>query len=251
MLRELLARVQEGATAVDEAVERLRDLPFEAVRDAARIDHHRAIRNGVPEVVYGEGKTAADIAEIMKVLERSGSGALATRVSEEKAAIITRELPDADYDDVSRTLILWPNEAAHAGATRGSVAVVCAGTSDLPVAAEAARTLQYLGHPVERVHDVGVAGLHRVLAVQEQLRVAEVVIAVAGMEGALPTVLAGLVECPIIAVPTSIGYGVASGGRTALHGMLSSCTSGLVVVNIDNGFGAAIAAARINRNRDE
>lgn len=210
----------------------------------AIVDLTRAARTGVPEVVMGEWKTAEQIAGILRALAAGGTGALATRVSADKADVVTAALPEARYHAVARTVVV-PALAPARGA--GIVAIVCAGTSDLPVAEEAATTAAFLGAEVRRVVDVGVAGLHRLLARLEPIRTADAAIVVAGMEGALPSVVAGLVDVPLIAVPTSVGYGVSAGGLVALASMLSSCAPGVTAVNIDNGFGAAVAAVRCAR----
>jgi NCAIR mutase (PurE)-related protein len=240
-IEALLVAVQGGALSPAQALERLRHMPGEDVGEAV-LDHHRTLRAGVPEVILGEWKTAEQIARLLAALAAQGSGALATRVSADKAAHVLAAVPGAQYRELARAVVVWPEQAA---AERPVVAVVCAGTSDLPVAEEAAVTLEFLGHPVSRVTDVGVAGLHRLFPHLERLREAAVILVVAGMEGALPSVVAGLVHRPVIAVPTSVGYGVSQGGYAALLGMLSSCASGVLVVNIDNGFGAAVGAARI------
>ncbi len=218
------------------------------VGEVARVDHHREIRSGTPEIVYGESKTPEQIARIMAALNREGAGAMATRVSPDKAEKVLRTRTEATYHPEARCLVIDPLKRRASGI--GSVGIVCAGTSDLPVAAEAAVCLEFLGQEVSRINDVGVAGLHRLLDVLPQLQACHVLIVIAGMEGALPTVVAGLVDRPIIAVPTSVGYGVSLGGFTALAGMLSSCAPGVTVVNIDNGLGAAMASLRINRKRD-
>lgn len=244
----MLEAVSAGAVGPADALERLRRLPLEDLGEAV-IDHHRGLRAGVPEVVLGQWKTAEQIARLLTALAAGGNGALATRVSPDKAAVVLDAVDGASYHEVARVVEV-PRHGPDAGAADSGdagVAVVCAGTSDLPVAEEAAVTLGFLGHRVERVRDVGVAGLHRLFPHLERLRLATVVIVVAGMEGALPSVIAGLVDRPVIAVPTSVGYGVSEGGFAALVGMLSSCSAGVVVVNIDNGFGAAAAAARMCR----
>ena len=249
-IEALLVAVQGGALSPAEALERLRFMPAEDLGEAV-LDHHRTLRAGAPEVVLGEWKTAEQIARLLGALAAHGSGALATRVSPEKAAHVLAAVPGAQYRELARAVVVWPpgREAATAGTADASeaavVAVVCAGTSDLPVAEEAVVTLEFLGHPVTRVTDVGVAGLHRLFPHLERLRQAAVIVVAAGMEGALPSVIAGLVHRPVIAVPTSVGYGVSQGGYAALLGMLSSCAAGVLVVNIDNGFGAAVGAARI------
>ncbi|HKE15884.1 MAG TPA: nickel pincer cofactor biosynthesis protein LarB [Kofleriaceae bacterium] len=249
-IRQLLEQVKSGALGLDDALERLRRLPFERVADMARVDHHRELRSGVPEVVLGEFKSAEQIAAILGALAGGGAGALATRVDADKAEAVVRQVPGARYHAGARLVVV---EAAHPRGDRGRgvIAVMSAGTSDLPVAEEAALTAEFLGHRVARVTDVGVAGLHRVWAASEELRRCTAAIVVAGMEGALPSVVAGLLECPIVAVPTSVGYGVGLGGFAAMLTMLASCSPGIAVVNIDNGFGAAVAAARINRRAAE
>jgi len=243
---ELLRRVAAGALTPDAAAEALRQMPFEVLDGAgdAVVDHHRTLRTGVPEVVLGEWKTAEQIAAILRSLGRAGDGALATRVAPDKAEAVLALLPEAEYLETPRLVRV---AATRPRRTAGSVAVVCAGTSDLPVAEEAAVTAEFLGCRVLRVVDVGVAGLHRLLARVAEIRTADAVIVVAGMEGALPSVVAGLVDRPLVAVPTSVGYGVGAGGLVALASMLSSCAAGVTVVNIDNGFGAAVAAARVAR----
>jgi NCAIR mutase (PurE)-related protein len=245
-IEALLVEVQGGALSPAEALERLRRLPAEDLGEAV-LDHHRALRAGVPEVILGEWKTAEQIARLLAALAAHGSGALATRVSADKAAHVLAAVPGAQYRELARAVVVWPEQAAapDRDGERPTVAVVCAGTSDLPVAEEAAVTLEFLGHPVSRVTDVGVAGLHRLFPHLERMRQAAVILVVAGMEGALPSVVAGLVHRPVIAVPTSVGYGVSQGGYAALLSMLSSCAAGVLVVNIDNGFGAAVGAARI------
>lgn len=247
-LKELLRRVRAGEVEIDDAAEAVRRLPFERLNDEVLVDHHRELRAGVPEVVLGERKSAEQIASIMTSLAKHGNGALATRVDADKAQAVLKLLPEAVHHELARTLVIEPVQP-RADVGRGVVAVACAGTSDLFVAEEAALTLSFLGHRVDRINDVGVAGLHRLVAHTERLRAAEVVIVVAGMEGALPSVVAGLIDRPLIAVPTSIGYGVSLGGYVAMMGMLSSCSPGVTVVNIDNGFGAAVAASMINRSR--
>jgi NCAIR mutase (PurE)-related protein len=210
----------------------------------AVVDHHRAARTGIPEVVLGEWKTADQIAEILATLAGGGDGALATRVDAEKAATVVPRVAGAVYVEVARVIRVAP---ASPPAARGHVAIVAAGTSDLPVVEEAAVTAEFLGARATRITDVGVAGIHRLLARLDEIANADVVIVVAGMEGALPSVVAGLIDRPLVAVPTSVGYGVGHGGLSALATMLSSCAPGVTVVNIDNGFGAAVAAVRIAR----
>ena len=243
-LIELLEGVRTGAVDVETAQEELARLPF-VDTPAARVDTHRAIRQGIPEVVYGESKTAAQIIEVARALQSSGQDVLVTRVDESKAESIARTLPSVEYDPVARLVWLGPAEVPLRG--KGTILVISAGTADLPVAAEAQRVAERFGNKVELLQDVGVAGLHRILASSDLLRSARVVIVVAGMEGALPSVVGGLVDKPVIAVPTSVGYGASFGGVTALLGMLTSCASNVTVVNIDNGFGAAHVATLINR----
>lgn len=243
-LRALLADVASGAVALDEAERRLAWAPVEDL-DFARVDHHRALRQGFPEVVFGQGKTPEQIVAIGERIAARGEGFLATRVPAEAHAPLRRALPDIDLNLLGRTAWL-PATHPVPRTTRGTVLIVTAGTSDLPVAEEAAVTAAAFGNPVARLTDVGVAGIHRLLAARESLAGASVVVVVAGMEGALPSVVGGLVAVPVIAVPTSVGYGASFGGVSALLGMLNSCASGVTVVNIDNGFGAAAAASRIN-----
>jgi pyridinium-3,5-biscarboxylic acid mononucleotide synthase len=243
-LRDLLDRVAGGRITVEEALGALRALPFAALGDA-HVDHHRTMRTGLPEVVFGPGKSQEQIERIMRELHARTGFALATRVEPRAGAALAARLPDGAYDSVGRVLrsgILEPSALEPSGA---GVAVVAAGTSDAPVAAEAAATLEALGHAVARENDVGVAGLHRLLPALERLDACAAVIVVAGMEGALPSVVGGLVRAPVIAVPTSIGYGASFAGLSALLAMLNSCAPGISVVNIDNGFGAACVAHKI------
>jgi NCAIR mutase (PurE)-related protein len=246
-VRDLLENVQRGATSIDAAVTELKDLPFADLGYAA-VDHHRALRQGAPEVIFGHGKTAAQIVGIARELARTGQNVLVTRLDADKAREACASFPELKYAEVARVATLEQAPVPELG-TR-PVALVSAGTGDLPVAEECAETLRMLGAKVERVYDVGVAGIHRLLYKRDVFERTSVVIVVAGMEGALPSVVGGLVAGPVIAVPTSIGYGVSFGGLTALGGMLSSCAAGVVVCNIDNGFGAAYAAARILRLRE-
>lgn len=248
-VRDLLERVRRDEVPIDDALEELRRLPFQAL-EFATLDRHRQLRTGFPEVILGEGKSAEQIATLLTELARDGASCLATRVAPDKAtAALARLAPElgARYEAIARALVI---ERPAADLGRGTIAVVCAGTSDLPVAEEAILTARLMGNRVERIVDVGVAGLHRLLAQHARLREAEIIIAIAGMEGALPSVLAGLVGRPVIAVPTSVGYGASFGGLAALLGMLNACASGVVVVNIDNGFGAAYAASLLNRRRE-
>lgn len=243
-LRALLAQVAAGAVTVDDAERRLAWNPVEELGFAS-VDHHRALRQGFPEVVFGQGKTPEQVVAIAERIAARGDGFLATRVALEAGEALAAALPDIDLNALGRTAYLAPTEKVERK-TRGSILIVTAGTSDLPVAEEAAVTAAAYGNPVERLTDVGVAGIHRLLQRTDVLRSAAVVIVVAGMEGALPSVVGGLVSVPVIAVPTSVGYGASFGGIAALLGMLNSCASGVTVVNIDNGFGAAAAASRIN-----
>jgi len=243
-LRELLDRVAAGDVPVDRALAEIKHLPFEDL-GFARVDHHRALRVGFPEVVFGQGKTAEQVAAIAQRIVAAGHDLLVTRIDPGAAARVVESIPGAVHDPVARTISV--RVSTETVATRGTVLVVAAGTTDQPVAEEAVRTLEAFGQPVDRLYDVGVAGLHRLLEAREAIVSASVLVVVAGMEGALPSVVAGLVDRPVIAVPTSIGYGASFGGLAALLGMLNSCASGVTVVNIDNGFGAAVAAAAINR----
>ncbi len=245
---EMLQRVRDGGLRPEEAMERLANLPYEET-GFAKIDHHRQLRNGLPEVIYAAGKTPAQVGEIFFRMAAMGGDVLATRADEAAYAAVTSLVPEAKYHPVARIIELRePRRTPVAGRdAQGSLAVLCAGTSDLPVAEEAAVSAEALGAHVRRIYDVGVAGLHRLLAHREVLREAEVVIVCAGMEGALPSVVGGMVAAPVIAVPTSVGYGAAFGGLAALLGMLNSCSPNVTVVNIDNGFGAAYVASMILR----
>ncbi len=242
-LKELLDAVAAGTLSVDGAAERLRGLPFEDL-GFAKIDHHRHLRKGYPETIFCAGKTPDQVVRIVGRMRAHGSNVFGTRCSAEVIEAVLAAHPDAVHHDSARafTIITEAPELLD-----GYIAVVCAGTSDIPVAEEAVVTCEVLGNRVERIYDVGVAGIHRVLEQREKLEGANVLIVCAGMEGALPTVVTGLVGKPVIGVPTSIGYGTSFGGIAALLGMLNSCATGLTVVNIDNGFGAAAAAAAINR----
>jgi pyridinium-3,5-biscarboxylic acid mononucleotide synthase len=241
-IEALLNDVRAGSVAVSDALERLRNLPFEDL-GFAKVDHHRALRTGMPEVIFAESKTAAQVAAIFARMAKAGGNVLATRASRAVYEAVIETEPRADFHEMARAITL---AQAPAAAGKGTVGVVCAGTSDLPVAEEAAVTLRLMGNTVELVADVGVAGIHRLLAQQEMLRQARVLIVCAGMEGALPTVVGGLVNAPVIAVPTSVGYGASLGGVAALLGMLNTCAPNVSVVNIDNGFGAACIASLIN-----
>ena len=243
MILHLLESVQSGETTPAAALHDLARLPYE---DAgfARIDHHRSLRLGLPEVIYAEGKTPAQVAEIFARMAAAGGSVLATRANTEAFASVKARVPEAVYHEQARIIGLRQPEANEQA---GPVAVICAGTSDLPVAEEAAVTAEYLGLRVTRIADVGVAGLHRILAERDTLSQVRAAIVCAGMEGALPSVVGGLVAAPVIAVPTSVGYGAAFGGVAALLGMLNSCSPNVCVVNIDNGFGAAYIATLIAR----
>lgn len=243
-LKQLLHQVRTGSVPIDDALTQLRHLPFQDV-GCAQVDHHRSLRQGMPEVIFGEGKTPDQIVRITGALTGQGQNVLVTRISPEKAEAVMVLVPLARYEAEARCLVVEITAVKIGG--KGNILVVSAGTSDLPVAAEALVTARFLGNRVEHLYDVGVAGIHRLLAHQEQLAAATVLIVVAGMEGALPSVVGGLVAKPVIAVPTSVGYGASFGGIAALLGMLNSCAAGVTVVNIDNGFGAACAASLINR----
>jgi NCAIR mutase (PurE)-related protein len=243
-IKELLGKVKAGEMSVDEAVARLRDLPFEDI-DVACIDHHRSIRRGASEVIFGEGKEVEDILAIVERMVAQEENILITRLSPEKAEKIKARYPEAGYYPRSRVLTLIKHTPESRG--KGTILVISAGTSDIPVAEEAAVTARFMGNEVDTLYDLGVSGLHRLLAHREKLSRASVIIVVAGMEGALPSVVGGLVDKPVIAVPTSIGYGASFQGIAALLGMLNSCASGVTVVNIDNGFGSGFAASLMNR----
>lgn len=242
-LRNLLEQVRSGCLSSDQAFERLSGFPFEDL-EFARIDHHRALRKGFPEVIFAGGKTPDQTSTIFQRLAQRSDRVLATHVTGGTAELVCSLVPDATYHPASRCLTLdrRPDEPRS-----GAVLVVCAGTSDLPVAEEAAITAHLMGARVDRINDAGVAGIHRLLSEGERLRTARAVVVVAGMEGALPSVVGGLISVPVIAVPTSVGYGASFGGLAALLAMLNSCASGISVVNIDNGFGAGYQAALINR----
>ncbi|MCW5890096.1 MAG: nickel pincer cofactor biosynthesis protein LarB [bacterium] len=238
----LLEAVARGTCPVDEALARLRTMPFEDL-GFARVDHHRGLRTGVPEVIFGEGKTPEQVIAIAERLATTEANVLVTRLAAEAGAALVAAVPGFTYAPLPRVAVR--RARPHLPGATGTVLVVAAGTADLPVAEEAALCAETMGLTVERLWDVGVSGLHRLLAERERLWAASVLIVVAGMEGALPSVVGGLVQRPVIAVPTSVGYGASYKGLAALLGMLSSCAAGLTVVNIDNGFGAAAAAARI------
>jgi hypothetical protein len=244
----IVAELTAGRLSPEQGLARLRDLNTESL-GFARLDHHRALRTGLPEVVYGAGKTPEQIVAIVARLKARAHPVLVTRLEPAVYAACGRDLDTGSgsagrYDEISRTWSWVEGELPISGA--GTILVACAGTSDVPVAEEAARTAELMGNRVDRLHDVGVAGLHRLVEHLDRLRAAQVLIVVAGMEGALPSVVAGLVDRPVVAVPTSVGYGASFGGLAALLAMLNSCAAGVTVVNIDNGFGAACAAHRIN-----
>ena len=243
-LQRLLERVHAGGVSPEEALRELKDLPF-ADLGYASVDHHRALRQGVPEVIFGLGKTPDQIVGIAQELARTGENVLITRLDQKKAGEVMQTLPLLSYNELARTATLEQAPIAPLG--KLPIALVCAGTADVPVAEECAETLRMLGICVERLYDVGVAGIHRLLSRRDLFDRTALAIVVAGMEGALPSAVGGLVSIPVIAVPTSVGYGAAFGGVTALGCMLTSCASGITVCNIDNGFGAAFAAARILR----
>jgi hypothetical protein len=243
-LLKLLGEVERGALTPEAAAQRLATLPFEDLGHA-RVDHHRSLRIGLPEVVFAAGKTAEQTVAIFTSLAADGVDVLATRVEPATAQAILERHPAAVHNAMARTVAL--RQSPHPPTGQGHVAVICAGTSDLPIAEEAAVTAETFGARVTRLYDVGVAGLHRLLAVRDDLKSAHAVIVCAGMEGALPSVVGGLVAVPVIAVPTSVGYGASFGGATALLGMLNSCSPNVTVVNIDNGFGAAYTAVLIAR----
>ncbi len=246
-LRTLLARVRSGDLSLDDAVASLRKLPFEDI-GCAKVDHHRALRCGFPEVVYCAGKTPEQVADIFETCARGGANVLATRADPEAFEHVRARCPQACYEPAARTITLRQVEGRP---SKGVIAIAAAGTSDVPVAEEARVTAEIMDQRTTVFYDVGVAGLHRLLAHAEALQQARVIIVVAGMEGALPSVVGGLVRCPVIAVPTSVGYGASFQGLAALLAMLNSCAAGVTVVNIDNGFGAGYAAALINRTFEE
>ncbi|MBV9265651.1 MAG: nickel pincer cofactor biosynthesis protein LarB [Acidobacteriaceae bacterium] len=239
----ILTQVRDGETTVDAALQRLRHLPFEDL-GFAKVDHHRELRHGMPEVILGEGKQPEQVAGIANALLAKSKNLLVTRATREIAEHVKTVAGEAEYHPLSRVVRVWRDRTNHG---KGKIAAVCAGTSDLPVLEEAFLTAEIMGNQVESICDVGVAGIHRLLHQRERLVEARVAIVCAGMEGALPSVVGGLVSCPVIAVPTSIGYGASFNGLAALLGMLNSCASNVTVVNIDNGFGAGYVASLINR----
>ena len=242
-LKTLLEQVRDGAIEIDTALDRLKHLPFENI-GYANIDHHRAIRVGMPEVIFGKGKTPEEIEGIAtRLLERSAN-VLATRATPEAFERVRNSFPEAEYFPRSGALRVWRDRTPRG---KGPLAVVCAGTTDLPVAEEACVTAEIMGNEVNQVTDVGVAGIHRLFGHMEVIQQARVIVVCAGMEGALPSAVGGLVSCPVVAVPTSVGYGASFHGLAALLGMLNSCSSNVSVVNIDNGFGGGYVASLINR----
>ncbi len=242
-IRKLFEQVRKGKITPDDAVARLRHLPFEDL-GFAKVDHHRALRTGMPEIILGEGKTPAQVAGIFVRLAKHGGNILATRADPKQFAAVKKKVRAAEYRELARAVVLQRDPTKYG---KGMIAVVSAGTSDIPVAEEAVVTAEVMGNEVQHFYDVGVAGIHRLLANREALTKARVVIVCAGMEGALPSVVGGLVGVPVIAVPTSVGYGASFKGLAALLGMLNSCASNVSVVNIDNGFGAGYVASLINR----
>jgi len=244
-LTTLLTDLRDGRSSLEESLEKLQHFPSETLSEAC-LDHHRSLRTGIPEVIYGASKTPQQIISIASALLKQGGPLLATRVDPAKAASVTNALPGLIYHEEAQILSCNVKPESQRN-YRGYTLVICAGTSDIPVAEEARITLTTLGHPVHKLYDAGVAGLHRLLNKQSLITGAAVIIVIAGMEGALPSVVGGLVGCPVIGVPTSVGYGASFGGIAALLGMLNSCAPGLAVVNIDNGFGAACMAEAINR----
>ncbi len=243
-LQRLLEQVRDGETPVGNAVQSLRDLPFEDL-GFAKVDHHRAVRHGMPEVILGRGKTAEQVAGIATAILAKSHNLLITRASSEMASQVAALTPDSEYFPASGAIRVWRDRQIIG---KGKIALLCAGTSDLPVLEEAQVTAEIMGNVVDTICDVGVAGIHRLLHHRERLAEARVAVVCAGMEGALPSVVGGLVGCPVIAVPTSVGYGASFGGLAALLGMLNSCSSNVTVVNIDNGFGAGYVASLINRS---
>lgn len=242
-LRALFENVRAGAVDVETALTRMRHMPFEDL-GFAKVDHHRALRHGMPEVILAKGKTPEQVAAIAARLLENAPNVLITRVSAECARFVTGELAGGEYFPLSGVLRFWRDRTIRG---KGKIAVVCAGTSDIPVAEEAQLTAEVMGNAVDAIHDIGVAGIHRLMSNRERLTEARVIVVCAGMEGALPSAVGGLVSCPVIAVPTSIGYGASFHGLAALLGMLNSCASNVTVVNIDNGFGAGYVASLINR----
>jgi NCAIR mutase (PurE)-related protein len=242
-LRKLFEQVKKGRLSADEAVQQLRHFPFEDL-GFAKVDHHRALRQGMPEVIFSQGKTPVQVADIFSRLAQHGGNVLATRATDEQFAAVADKVEKAEYRPLARAIILKRDRKRYG---KGVIAVVSAGTSDIPVAEEALVTAEMMGNEVQHIYDVGVAGIHRLLAHRASLSKARAIVVCAGMEGALPSVVGGLVGVPVVAVPTSVGYGAAFGGLAALLGMMNSCASNVSVVNIDNGFGAGYVASLINR----
>ncbi|MBL8150006.1 MAG: nickel pincer cofactor biosynthesis protein LarB [Blastocatellia bacterium] len=242
-LRHLLEEFKADALSLDELMQRLKYFPYEDI-EFARIDHHRSVRQGFPEVIFGQGKTSTQIAAIVEKLLRAENNVLVTRTNREAYDLVKETAPDALFNELARTISIKRDSKIKG---KGKIGIITAGTSDIPVSEEAAVTAEICGNEIERLYDVGVAGLHRILSETTRLSQMRVVVCVAGMEGALPSVVGGLVSAPVIAVPTSIGYGASFGGIAAMLGMLNSCASNVLVVNIDNGFGAGFTASIINR----
>ncbi|MDY6862611.1 MAG: nickel pincer cofactor biosynthesis protein LarB [Thermodesulfobacteriota bacterium] len=243
-LKKILYLVKDGRINIDDALEQIKTLPFESI-GFATLDHHRTLRQGFPEVIWGESKTVSQIIDIMEKMAEQRENILVTRVDDEKAEKILKRFPEAKFNALART-VSWEIKSIKITG-KGIILIITAGTSDIPVAEEAKVTAKIMGNRVDSLYDVGIAGIHRLFGQREKIFKAGVLIVVAGMEGALPSVVSGLVARPVIAVPTSIGYGTSFGGITALLGMLNSCSSGISVVNIDNGFGAGYVASLINR----
>jgi len=242
-LRSLFEQVRSGGVDIDGALERVRHLPFEDL-GFAKVDHHRELRHGMPEVIFAKGKTPEQVTVIAQHLLEHSNNVLITRADRECAEMVVSQCPGAEYLRLSGAIRFWRDRTVHG---KGPIAVVCAGTSDMPVAEEAQVTAELMGNEVDTIHDIGVAGIHRLMHNRERLCQARVIVVCAGMEGALPSAVGGLVSCPVIAVPTSVGYGASFNGLAALLGMLNSCASNVTVVNIDNGFGAGYVASLINR----
>ncbi|MEO8370562.1 MAG: nickel pincer cofactor biosynthesis protein LarB [Candidatus Solibacter sp.] len=242
-LRALFEQVRSGDVDIDAAIGRMRHMPFEDL-GFAKVDHHRALRHGMPEVIFAKGKTPGQVVAIAQRLVANSPNVLITRADQACADAVTAQIPEAEFLPLSCTIRVWRDRNLHG---KGRIAVVCAGTSDIPVAEEAQVTAELMGNDVDTIHDIGVAGIHRLMSNRERLTEARVIVVCAGMEGALPSVVGGLVSCPVIAVPTSVGYGASFHGLAALLGMLNSCASNVTVVNIDNGFGAGYVASLINR----
>ena len=245
-IRQLLEGVKSGTVPVEDAMGQLERLPFEDL-GFAQVDHHRAMRQGFPEVIFSEGKTVDQVVSIARRIVAADSTLLATRVSDEAAEALRVTFPEAEHNALARTIVVRADDRDQEAEQKGTVLVISAGTSDLPVAEEAYVTAEVMGNRVEKLYDVGVAGIHRLLSYHDQISKASVIIVVAGMEGALASVVGGLVDVPVVAVPTSVGYGASFGGVAALLAMLNSCAKGVAVVNIDNGFGAGAFAGLVNR----